>query len=120
MHRPSPQRAKRLACVRISSSATISPVDVELQRSVGLVVVPDALLGELDPDDVLPRGRRVADDLLLGRDAQEVDDIVELAALHEERVPAEPRALGEDDALRVLGELDLGEDLVRDAVRVRR
>jgi threonine/homoserine/homoserine lactone efflux protein len=45
-----------------------------------------------------------------GGDAQEVVDVVQLAALEEERVPAEPGALGEDHAVRVPCELELGSE----------
>jgi len=45
------------------------------------VVVAHPLLGEVDPDDVGSRGRRVRDEPLLRRDAEEVVDVRELAVL---------------------------------------
>jgi hypothetical protein len=57
-----------------------------------LVVLARSLLGELHADDVPSGGRCVGDDLLLGRDAEEVLDVVELAVPDEEREAAEPRA----------------------------
>jgi len=52
-------------------------------------VLAHALLGELDPDDVGPRRRRVGDQPLLGRDAEEVVDVDELSVLDEQRVAPE-------------------------------
>jgi hypothetical protein len=48
---------------------------------------------------------------LFGRDAEKVEDAIEVAVLDEEGVAAETGSLGDDDALRVRSELDLGEDL---------
>jgi hypothetical protein len=50
------------------------------------MVLARVLLGELDPDDVGPRGRGVGDQSLLGRDAEEVVDVDELPVLDEQRV----------------------------------
>lgn len=62
-------------------------------------------------------GRRDRD-ALFRRDPEEVEDVGEGAVLDEQRVPAEARALGDDDALALTGEVDLGEDLERDVVGV--
>jgi hypothetical protein len=93
---------------------------VELEWAKRLVVLARALLGELDPDDVGPGGGRVGDQPLLGRDAEEVVDVVELAVLDEQGVAPEAGALGEDHALGVGGELDFGQDLVGDVDGVGR
>jgi hypothetical protein len=47
------------------------------------------------------------------RNAEEVIDVVEFVVLDEQRVSAEARAVGEDDAAGIcIGDLDIGEDLV--------
>ena len=95
-------------------------VDVELERPDALAVLAHPLLRELDADDVLAGCRRRRLDAILRRDAEEVVGVGDRAVLDEQRVAAEPRAVGEDDALGRRGEVDLGEDLVRDVVHVRR
>src|ERR1700759_303197 len=71
-------------------------VDVELGRPVGGVALVDGLLVELHTGHGLAGLQAVGDELLLGRDADEVVDVVELAVLDEQGVTAEPRSLGED------------------------
>jgi len=88
-------------------------VDVELGSAVRLVAIADALLGELDAEDVVAGvNLAVGDELLLGWDADEVVGVVELAFLDEQRVPAEACALGVDHPVRVsVGDLDLARIL---------
>ena len=100
MQRPSPQSEKWPVWVRIAPSATTSAVDVQLGGPVGLAVLALALLDELDAEHVRAGLQRFGHELLLGRDAEEVVDVVQLAVLDEQRVAAEARALGEDHALR--------------------
>jgi hypothetical protein len=76
-------------------------VDVELERPVGLVVLAHALLGELHPHDVAARAGRRGREAGLGRDAEEVVGVGQGAVLDEQRVPAEPRPVGEDHPLGV-------------------
>ena len=95
-------------------------VDVQLGGAVRLVVVADRLLDELHAEHALADGDTFADELLLGRHADEAVDVVQLAVLHEQGVTAEPRAVGEQHAVGVgVGDLDLGEDLERTAADVR-
>ena len=82
-------------------------------RAEGLVVLADALLGELHAEDVpARRSARRRDSCLLGRDAQEVVDVVSLPSLTNSVWPPKREPVGEDHALGVGGELDLGQDLV--------
>jgi hypothetical protein len=63
-------------------------VDAELGGAVRLMALAEALLAELDAEDVAAGWQlHVGDELLLGRDADEVVGIPELAVLDEQRVP---------------------------------
>ena len=65
-------------------------VDVELERPDALAVLTDLLFRELDADDVLAGRRRRRRDPVLGRDAEEVVDVRDLAVLDQQCVTAEP------------------------------
>ena len=53
-------------------------------------------------------------EVLLGFDAQEVVDVVQLVLLDKQGVPAKARAVGEDDAGGIrIGDYDVGENLIR-------
>ena len=74
-----------------------------------------ALLGELDAHDVGPGGRRVGDQPLLGRDAEEVVGVVQPAVLDEQRrSPPKREPWAKITPWESAGELDLGQDLVGD------
>src|SRR5262249_40585066 len=95
-------------------------VDVQLRGSDRLVVVARPLLRGPRADRV-PAGRRHRRrHALLGRYAEEVEDEVQRPVPDEQRQAAEARALRTDHTLALGGELDLGQDLERDAVRVGR
>ena len=113
-HRPSPHSAKYAGCARIGPSATDLVVHVQPRRPVRLAVLAARLLRELHAEHVAAGLEPVGYEVLLGRDAEEVVDVVQPLVLQEQRVAAEARAVGEDHALGVRArQLDLGEDLVR-------
>src|SRR6185503_10610524 len=60
------------------------------------------------------------DELLLRFEAEEVVHVMQLSILDEQHVAAEARAMSEDHAVRVGGEVHVGDDLVRAATDVRR
>ena len=71
------------------------------------------------PSVYLPGLQLGRDELLLRLDAEEVVDVVQLLVLDEQRVAAEARTVREDHAGAVgVGDLDVGEDLVRPAAHV--
>src|SRR5262249_4784660 len=97
-------------------------VDVELRGAQRLAVLARLLPDELDSDGVLA-GFQLAfrDEVLLGPDAEEVVDVVELAVFDKQDVPAEARAPGENDAGRAgIVEHDVREDLVGAVPDIRR
>jgi len=79
---------------------------------------PILILDELDADHVLAGAGCITDQALLGRDAEEVVDIDELTVLDVQRMFAEARAVGEQDALAVGGEFDVRQHLERDTVGI--
>src|SRR5262249_50528764 len=96
-------------------------VDVELRGADRLAVLARLLARELHPKGVLA-GLDVSlrDKLLLGLDAEEVVDVMQLPALHEKRVAAEAGSVREDDARGVrIADLDVRQNLVRAAADVR-
>src|SRR5579872_6375106 len=89
-------------------------VDVQLHRAQRFLVRTGARTGELHAKRVLAWlqfNRR--DELLLGLDAKEVVDVVELVVLDKQRMPAEARAVRKDHAAGIrVGDFDIGKYLV--------
>ena len=68
----------------------------------------------------MPRCEFLGHELLLGFDAEEVVDVVQLAVLDEQCVAAEAGAVREDHPGGVGGDVDVGDDLVGPATDVDR
>src|SRR5262249_17478011 len=91
-------------------------VDIERGLADRLALRPGLLANKLHAKRIFARLELVRDELLLRLDAEEIVDVVQLPILDEQAVAAEARAVGEDDAGGVgIGDLDVGDDLVRPA-----
>src|SRR5882757_9718652 len=83
-------------------------VYMQFERTIRLVVLAHPLFSELDADDVLAGRGCVGGDTLFRRNAEEVVTVGDLAVFHIQRVTAEARAIGKDDATRVFRHINLG------------
>src|SRR5262245_57176146 len=88
-------------------------IKVELHLSEHFQVLADRLFVEFDSDDVLAGCRRAAGQTLLRRDAEKVVREDNLAALDEQRITSETRALSENHSLALTRELNFREGFER-------
>src|SRR5262245_19829580 len=96
-------------------------VDIEAGFADGLHVRTGLLAREFHTEREFARLELLGDELLFRLDAEKVRDVVELPVLDEERVPADARAVGEDDARAVrFLDFDVGDDLEGASARIDR